>query len=99
MDVSTIVKENTRLQKRTGNNLFDAWTLFQDQAELMWGYWGYKLGVEKSGQAVVDQYWTFVKHQRQGLKKMMNACFGDMAIFLQDTLERPLEGNPSTESK
>jgi len=64
MDVSTIAKDYTCLQKQSLNNLFDTLTLFQDHAEKTSRSWAYQVDVENNAQSAVDQRWAVLKQGR-----------------------------------
>lgn len=81
MDVSTIVKDYTRLQKQSLNNLFDTLTLFQDHSEISGKYWAYQMGVNSNAQAAVNQYRTVLKQGRDEAKKMVNESFTKLEVY------------------
>lgn len=72
MDVSTIAKDYTRLQKQSLNNLFDTMTLFQDHADRTSGYWAYQMGMNSDEQEGVDQYRTVLKQGRDNVRRLIN---------------------------
>lgn len=82
MNVSTIAKDYTRLQKQSLNNLFESLNLFQDYAEKAGRCWAYQIGVNNHAQAAVDQYGAVLKQGRDNARKLINegltnveACF------------------------
>ncbi len=81
MDVSTIAKDYTHLQKQSLNNLFDTLTLFQDHAEKTGRYWAYQMGMNSDAQSVVDQYRTVLKQGRDDARKLINEGFTNVAVY------------------
>ncbi|MBC2711557.1 MAG: hypothetical protein HGJ94_11375 [Desulfosarcina sp.] len=80
MDISTITKDYTRLQKQSLNNLFDTLTLFQDHAEKTSRYWAYQMGVNNNAQAAVDQYRAVLKQGRDDARKLINEGFTNVEV-------------------
>ena len=81
MDVSTIAKDYTCLQKQSLNNLFDTLTLFQDHAEKTSRYWAYQVGVENNAQSAVDQRWAVLKQGRDDARELINESFTNVEVY------------------
>lgn len=96
MDVSTIAKDNTRLQKQSLNNLFDIFSLFQDHAEKTSRYWAYQMGVDKNAQAAVDQYLKVLKQGREDVRALINQGITDVEVYFAGMgSEQPAEQTKS----
>ena len=84
MDVSTIVKDCTRLQKQSLNNLFDILSLFQDHAEKTSRYWAYQMGVDDNAQAAVDRYLKVLKQGRDDARNLINEGVTNVEVYFAD---------------
>ena len=81
MDVSTIAKDSTRLQKQSLNNLFDILSLFQDHVEKTSRYWTCQMGVDENVQAVVGQYLKALKQGREDVRALINQGVTNVEIY------------------
>lgn len=81
MDVSTIAKDYTRLQKQSFNNLFDVLTLFQDHAEKTCKYWAYQMGINNNAQTAVDQYRAVLKQGHDDARKLINESLTNVEVY------------------
>jgi len=81
MDVSTIAKDYTCLQKQSLNNLFDTLTLFQDHAEKTSRSWAYQVDVENNAQSAVDQCWAVLKQGRDDARELINESFTNVEVY------------------
>jgi hypothetical protein len=81
MDVSTIAKDYTRLQKQSLNNLFDILSIFQGQVEKTSRYWAYQMGVDDDAQAAFDQYSKVLKQGRDDARDMINRGVTNVEVY------------------
>ena len=81
MDVSTITKENIRLQKQSLNNIFDTLALFQDLAEKTSRYWAYQMGVNNNAQSAIDQFRVVLKQGCDDATELINEGFTNVDVY------------------
>ena len=81
MDVSTIARDHTRLQKQSLYNLFDTMALFQDHVEKTSRYWAYQMGVNDAAQAAADQYLRALKQSRDEVRALVDQGITNLEVY------------------
>ena len=81
MDVSTITKENIRLQKQSLNNIFDTLALFQDLAEKTSRYWAYQMGMNLDAQAAAYRYRAVLNQGHDDARDLINESLTNVEVY------------------
>jgi hypothetical protein len=84
MDISTIAKNYTHLQRQSLTNLVNTLFLLHDSVEKMSRYWAYQLGMSDSVKAASDQYRNALTQGRTDAVRLINLSSHNVEKYFSD---------------
>jgi hypothetical protein len=81
MDIATIAKKCTHIQKQSLHNLIDTLFLFHENVERTSRYWACQIGLNGNAEVVSDQYRKLLKQGRENSVKLVDQSYNSLEDY------------------